>query len=168
MSPTPSRRKDAPGRWIEHLTLTTGHTRRSYRSEVGDDVVAYCRNLLDGAIAAEPDGKTVPITSIGCDLGVIATSRSILCTILHSKVPLVSVGIATSSRSGASLWRVLTQVGEPILHHSIVVDRCPAEPWCVVRLEPGVVTADRELASALGDFERCLAWAFIERVEGQH
>lgn len=40
---------------------------------------------------------------------------------------------------------------------------CPGEPWCAVRLEPGIALYP-ETAHWLGDFERCLAWAWLERL----
>lgn len=153
--------------YIQHLTLSTGHTRRSYRSEVRDDVVTYCRDLIDQAIAGEEEGLRVPIPSLGCDLGVVSTSRSLLVSVQREEVPLVTFGLATHSRSGASLWRVLTEVGASTPIHE-TVKLCPPEPWCAVRLEPGATLADHDVLMALGDFERCMAWAFIERAEETH
>jgi hypothetical protein len=44
-------------RYLRHVTLSTGHSRDSYRNEVPDDVVAVCRQLIDQAITGEEDGS---------------------------------------------------------------------------------------------------------------
>lgn len=72
---------------------------------------------------------------------------------------MVTVGIATHSRAGAPLWRLLIETASTPLQP---LD-CPSEPWVVARLEPAIVTASRDVVGALGDLERCLGWAWIER-----
>lgn len=163
-NPNPNRRKDAPDRYLRHVTITTGDVRDTYRSEVSDDAIRVCRELLDAAIEGEDDGVRVPIPNMpGITMAAYATSKDCLLTLMREDLPLVQVGIATHSRAGASLWRVLTEVnhgGAPIK-----VDRCPPEPWVAARLEPGIVTCSPDILMMLGDLERCLAWAFIERAE---
>lgn len=149
-------------RFLRHVTITSGDARDSYRSEVDDEAIRVCRELLDLAIEGEEDGVRVPVMP-GITMAATATSKSCLLTLMRDDDPIVQIGIATHSRAGASLWRVLTEVnpsGTPI-----AVDRCPPEPWVAARLEPGAVNCTPDILMAIGDFERCMGWAFIERTE---
>lgn len=153
--------------FLRHVTITTGHTRDSYRSEVSDDAIRVCRQLLDVAIEGEEDGVRVPIPNMpGITMAATATRKSCLLTLMRDDLPLVQIGIATHSRSGASLWRVLTEVNPG--GGAIKIDRCPPEPWVAARLEPGIVTCSHDIVSMFGDLERVLGWAFIGRAEEAH
>jgi hypothetical protein len=47
-------------------------------------------------------------------------------------------------------------------------DEVPPEPWCAARIEVGSLAFPDEMLW-LGDFERCLAWAWLElRSSGEH
>ena len=147
-------------RYLIHLTLQTGHSRRSPRAEVADHVVTYCRELIDAALAQ--DGAQIAIQGLpaGWTLSARSAGRhALLATVWRDDQPMVTIGVATHSRAGAALWRLLIETaptpGQPL--------DCPAEPWVVARLEPALVTASRDVIEALGDLERCLGWAWIER-----
>ncbi|MDQ3562852.1 MAG: hypothetical protein M3436_01505 [Pseudomonadota bacterium] len=75
-------------------------------------------------------------------------------------------GVAAHSRCGAALWRELHRWGKT----PVVTDpeRCPPEPWVAVALDAGI-TQHMDATEWLGDFERCLAWAFrLSRDEAAH
>lgn len=137
-------------RYLLHLTLDTGHQRRSYRDEVADDVIAILRPLLVRAST----GAVVPIPGVDppCTVrGITSRGGGLLLRVeAADAVPLASIGIAGTSLASACLWREWITDGEP-----------PRPPWCVVRLLPGLA-AHPEAASWLGDFERCAAWAWID------
>ena len=40
-------------------------------------------------------------------------------------------------------------------------------PWLAVLLTPSIITLPKASILALGDFERCLAWALIHDTPGQ-
>lgn len=66
---------------------------------------------------------------------------------------------AGTPRGAEKLWHLLwTGVEGP----AVPVDAQPDAPWCAVRLELGIL-ADLPAAEWLGDFERCLAWTWLER-----
>lgn len=71
--------------------------------------------------------------------------------------PLVTVGVAQRSRHGQPLW-------ESLVNAFGCADETekPAEPWCAVALHPGL-SAYPDASDWLGDFERCIAWAWITR-----
>jgi hypothetical protein len=68
---------------------------------------------------------------------------------------LVRIGVADKSRCAQPLWERLG--GAP--------DARPAEPWCAASIDPRGASADRAAYRWLGDFERCLAWAWLTREE---
>lgn len=140
-----------PARSLQHVTLTTGDVRRSWRSEVHDGVVDTLRPLVARAVAGEavllPGPHSLTLTAE-------ARGRSLLATIHGAGAALVRMGVADRSTAGAGLWRHLT--GDTLPR--------PRTPWCAATLEPGLVLHPDmvQVAALLGDLERCLAWAWIE------
>lgn len=143
-------------RYIEHVTLDTGHARRSPRAEVDNDVVRMLAGWITRALA----GESVPVAD-GTRLTAQARGKCLLAEIVDADLkPLATIGIGAHSRCGAPLWRELhtdarataTDPGRP-----------PPEPWVAARLRPDVTTTEHPAVHWLGDFERCLAWAWLER-----
>lgn len=155
----------APERHIIHVTLTTGHSRRSPRSEVADDALDACRELL---AAAPRGGAVIPGTDGGYVLRMERPPTRCFVATVHRATnavlgaygpPLVTIGVASRNKCGLPLWISLHD--RPLVTSR---DACPPAPWCAVRLEPALAGPDPSVAW-LGDFERCLAWAFIEGIE---
>jgi hypothetical protein len=71
--------------------------------------------------------------------------------------PLVTFGVAHRSRQGAALWTELLKVGP-----AAPGTREPHAPWCGVHVHPSIV-GYMDALSWLGDFERCVAWAWISK-----
>lgn len=150
-----------PHRQIAHVTLTTGHTRLSSRSEVSDEAIDACRCLLaacvlDGGAAIPHVGPYVLRVSGADTRCLTATVHRLTNDVLMAYgPPLVTIGVAKHSRCGAALWARLGGAGDQ-----------PLTPWCAVRLEPALAAegvGDGAPVHWLGDFERCLAWAWIAR-----
>lgn len=145
--------------YLWHITLETGHSRRSPRAEVDDEVVAVMaafvvRALNSGAVAPMPG-------PLGYGARVSGEGGVLMVTIARLPlVPLVTFGVATRSRHSARLWRLLHDGAASPLR----TDRAdvPSPPWLGVRLEPGILS-DPTALSWLADAERCIAWAWIER-----
>ncbi|CAL8981524.1 hypothetical protein RHODGE_RHODGE_02851 [Rhodoplanes serenus] len=150
-------------RYVEHVTMTTGDVRRTLRSEVADRDVAVCSALLRRVLSRTVSASTVPIPRRpGYSLGGRAAGGCMAATVWADGPPSVviaTIGIATRSLCGARLWRDLHRYGSG----PVVTDPawCPPEPWLAVALERGIV-AHVDATDWLGDFERCLAWAFLE------
>lgn len=154
-------------RYLQHVTLSTGHTRRSYREEVTDEALAAVSALLARALA----GERVPLPVLDPPCVLLAESRgqALLATIAvaESAARLVTLGVAARSTAGAGLWRQLHQhATEPVKTDP---RRPPPEPWVAARIEPGVATLPPErvpdLMMQLADLERVIAWAFLARTE---
>ncbi len=157
--------------YLAHLTLTTGHLRRSYREEVGDEALELLAPWLAKTIrtgAREP----LPVAAFA-HFAASATVEdgSLLCTVwgppgsqqsaaaVHpaAAVPLVTFGVAQRSRQAAALWPLL--VALPGAASGL---KPPAAPWCAVSLQPGLLLHPTA-SEWLGDLERCIAWAWITR-----
>src|SRR5690606_25195737 len=68
-------------RWIEHVTLTTGRSRRSYLDEVSDEALALCRLLIEQLRSGDPAAR-VPILRTPYVLtGYARTGRCLTVTI---------------------------------------------------------------------------------------
>lgn len=158
----------AVGRWplpdaFEHITLTTGHARVSQRGEVEQDALDFCRDLITQSRACN---SAVPIPKFAPYLVQVSVDgHTMLATVCKPVTgmpkPVVTVGVALEAKYGVKLWRQLHDgTRMPIMTKA---DSAPSRPWIAARLELGIVFA-RDAIPWLGDFERCLAWAFAYSV----
>ncbi len=158
-------------RYLHHVTLSTGHTRRSYREEVTEEALAVVSDLLARALAGER--VVLPVLDPPCHLTADTrggTSLVAYVSLDATDERLVTVGVASRSTAGASHWRWLHEhrvtETQPVKTDA---ERCPPEPWCAARLEPGIGTVRAaqvpQLMMAIADLERVLAWAWIARTE---
>lgn len=156
----------ADSQYIWHLTLNTGDTRQSWRHEIDPSLMPRIAAILDAALKAdELVGDTVtgvPLPIPGYRLSATGDGRCLLAGVLaEDDTLLATFGVAAHARCGAGLWRVLTEVptrcGDTIPR--------PRAPWCAVRLQPGLAIYP-SATEWLGDLERCIAWAWLERHSG--
>ena len=73
-----------------------------------------------------------------------------------TRPPLVSIGVQRPA-SQADAWEAMTGPRMPPAAPGI---KRPAAPYCAVILWPSIATAPDAL-EWLGDFEQCIAWAWI-------
>lgn len=155
-------RRVPPAKYVHHVTLQSGHVRRSPRAEVPDSVVVALAPLVERALR----GEHVPVPGFPAyTMRGGVEGRCIVITIYAAEdgAPVVTVGIATHSRCGAALWRRLHESSPGTLQpRATSPNNVPPEPWCAARLEAGAGLHADALDWA-GDLERCLAWAWIER-----
>ena len=144
-------------KFINHVTLSTGHLRRSLRSEIDDKVLARLAPWLSTSLAA---GVAVPLPAPLVNFKARATHEggALLCTVLAvDDTPLAIFGVVLHSRAALDVWSMLVnQFG--------AADglQCPAPPWCAVNVFSGVIQHLNAL-EWLADFEQCVAWAWAER-----
>lgn len=137
---------------LEHITLNTGHRRSSPRAEVSAAAIDELRNLLDWALRSK---APTPIpTRPGYAISATGEGACLIATVFAGERPLVMVGVAGDVGQGAALWRMLGANGSS-----------PAESWCAARLLPSITVGDMGEMQWLGDFERCLAWAWVDMME---
>lgn len=157
--------------WLAHVTLTTGHVRKSYRDEVDDAAMQWARQSIRDALvyATTEDVGTVPLPPLGPDWRLACTrerSSTLLCSVWQDLALVVTFGVASSSRYAGKLWQWLIDTASPDvpIHESVTAP--PGAPWVAVRLELGAVALyrarDDERLWALADLERCVGWGFLE------
>ncbi|MDB5926469.1 MAG: hypothetical protein JWN13_5405 [Betaproteobacteria bacterium] len=142
-------------RYIEHITLTTGHTRRSWRHEIDPALMPRIAELVESA--REETGALIQMEP-ECWLRIEDTRKCALITVsAHGQLPLMTMAVATHARCGAQLWRLLHDTAQLKFPER----ERPALPWCAVRLETGLALYPGA-AHWLGDMERCVAWAWLD------
>ena len=137
---------DPGDRYIWHETIQTQHTRRSFVNEIDSGVLATVRAWLAAGDAFDLPG------GYRC----VLVQRSARCIEAEVYTPggvrLIRIGVADHAHCGQMLWE---RIGG-------AADAKPAEPWCAASMDADGVIADPGAYQWLGDFERCLAWAWLE------
>ena len=153
-------------RYIQYVTLSTGHARRTARSEVSDHVVAQMRPLLVRALA----GEYAPLPGIARGYTMRGARYGRCCTVtLYAPasesarprlVPMLTIGVAEHSRCGARLWRYLHETATGLVPVTSP-DRTPPEPWVADRIEIGAAL-HVDAMHWTGDWSHCVAWTWLE------
>ena len=137
---------------LYHYTIQTSDLRMSPREEVGDDAIAALAPMLRSGVHVMPEmtGYRVRVTvDGGALLGTVLVDHESAT----SGVPLVTLAVAADAAS-------LVAVRQLYAGRDLLADA--AVPACVVDVHPSIVVAP-DAMGWLGDFERCLAWAWVER-----
>lgn len=143
--------------YLNHITLSTGHNRRSPRSEVSDDVTAWLSPWLDKLLAGE-SVLPLPEPSLAAYSAAAHIEQGgLVMTVFAGADALVMFAVAGRSRQSDPLWAYMTAQ-----HNAAAGLAAPAVPWLAVALRPGL--AEHSAATEwLGDFERCVAWTWLEQ-----
>lgn len=156
-------------KYLNHLTLSTGHTRRSERAEVSGETLARVGPWL-AALVESGQPAPLPVSGLADYSGhasvfdgalVVTISGAALADgpMAGKPPPLVTVGVARRSRHSAALWPLMTG---PVMPKAKPGLQGPAAPWCAAAIWPTLALYP-DAVSWLGDLERCIAWAWIER-----
>lgn len=158
---------DGVSQYIHHVTLTTGHSRRSFRHECDSRLLAQL-----GPVVVECDHRGT--AEFPAPTGIMRLDRIVesdrpskhvrIWTIREPQgPPLVTLAAATDDRAGAGIWRALHDGHREPVPLATRADRRPGAPWLAVMLHlPAIVPAPHPALSWLGDAERCIAWAWIK------
>lgn len=136
-----------------HLTLNTGHSRVSPRSEVSDETIAALRPVVTAGrgLIPGPAGYVLQRTRVRtCELFIVARLVE-----GGDTVPLVAGVIAKNAMDLIGAWRLACEVGNADIAMPL------SAPWLAVYMYP-TVASDPESLGWLGDLERCIAWAIME------
>lgn len=155
--------------YINHITLQTGHTRRSDRAEVSGETLARVGPWL-AALVESGQPAPLPVSGLADYTGHATVLDGALIVTISGPAPtdgpmagksppLISMGVAQRSRHGAALWPLMTGTVMPPAKPSV---QRPGEPWAAVAIWPTAALYP-ESAQWLGDLERCIAWAWMER-----
>lgn len=157
--------------YLWHVTLDTGDVRQSPRSEVGDEVIPHLQSMLgtgSAPIPGMPGLRWVPAAFwLGRGAAMLDAGgwggTVVLPSVAAGPLRVVTMGVAPHALAAAATWDYVTlglgADAEP---------KClrPDPPWLGVALGPASVELDQQRLLALGDLERCLAWAWLESDRG--
>ena len=143
-----------------YYTLNTGHSRVSPRSEIGADVLPRMAPLL---AAGEHDLGELAEVFAGYRLVVPHCEAGYFAKLYRGDRPLLSLAVAATADEAVvwpaleGLYLRLTEL--PGLHaaDSQAPRRPGSLPWVAVALADPLA-----VPFWAGDFERCLAWAFVQ------
>ncbi len=147
---------------LEHITLNTGHTRVSPREEVSQEVIDICRNLI---VRSTSPNAHIPIPA--CEpyfVKSVVDGSNMRATVSKlvagTQIPVVEIGVALEAGYGVKLWEEMhSSANMPLI---IEADSAPKRPWVAARLEFEGIFLAFDAMHWLGDFERCLAFAFAD------
>lgn len=145
---------------IEHLTLSSGHTRRSPRSEVREEIIDRIRAALAAGGEDVGGGWSVRILP-GMPDGTAVYD------LLHDGRRVVACYLGIDRARANDLWDQLDAVMP--LAAGAVRRRPKRVPWLAVMPapDPAVLADPAAFADILleaGDLERCVAWAILDAV----
>lgn len=148
---------DAPKQnYLTHATASTGHSRRSYRSEVADDVVAAVKSWLPDLMAGRPRGVLGDRYAVrrewsnGKSIGFVVGRLDDQMR----PVDIARIAVCRHSKRAAPSWQFVGGKGAP-----------PRVPFVAADLlTDNIEAADLMALPVIEDFERCLAWAWLEYI----
>jgi hypothetical protein len=149
-------------RYLYHVTVTTGHSRKSYRSEIHQHAIDFCKELLQKL----KDGARVAIP--GCAGYFVQGWLRGKCasfSVYAGGTLVLSFAVAENERCGQALWKGLHNVEG--LRTKTDPETQPRAPWLGVALAEGIALYP-QAAHWLGDFERCIGHAFLETPAERH
>jgi hypothetical protein len=150
----PPRRKTA----MVHLTLNTGDSRDSPRSEVNESVLTRLTRLVRCGYGRVPDlPYNVTIIRTRCDAVFTIATRA---NFLYGVQPIVTCGVAQQWE--VEIWGALCRLMDPTWSQGPQATMPLSRPWVAVVLWPAATLVPPDDFAALIEFERCLAWAIIE------
>jgi hypothetical protein len=145
-----------------HLTINTGRLRELSRDEFTDDDITILRPFCQPGAYQLPNGPDWAVdVSLFDDVGF-------LFTVKHSKEPIVICGVAGDDVAADVLWPILECLYLELADQArrsaanLQPPIPPAStPWCAVAVVgPAAI---HTAADWLSEFERCLAWAWLDR-----
>jgi hypothetical protein len=139
---------------ILHVNLQTNKTFLSHRQDVTDAAIETLRPLM------QADGEyDVPSIS-GRKIWITRSGKLLLATV-QAENPVCTIAVAAQEVGADRLWQMLHDG----LKLATRPDYLPGEnPWAALRTEVGLADHPEDL-EWLADFERCLAWTWLERVK---
>lgn len=156
--------------YINHITISTGHTARTRRADVAAAATELMAKWLPDTINS---GKAygLPVQELSHFSAQVFVQDGALVVTVSAPVgphqqgkpftgqtmPLVTFGVATRSRQSAPLWTMLVNA-----FSCKTGLQAPDVPYCAVAVHPSIAIYKGPV-EWLGDFERCMAWAWVTR-----
>lgn len=140
--------------YLNHITLETGHNRRSPRHEVDAEVVRFLMAHLSDAIKK----GTSPIpTEENYALKAETRGADLTATVASAAgTPILSFAIVQDSNGAKEFWdRILRRCKAPA--STLMM---PSAPWLAVWIESPAMAFS--ISEWVADYERCIAWTWIK------
>ena len=150
-----------------HVSVNTGDVVLSRRAEVSDDEVEVFQQLVASArtwkIPSVGHGFTCTVTADGGGVSTFDVSVEFE----GEPGPVVFCVLCTNEAMTRAAWDLMSRLSLRFLDGPLGAQMAAKEatvytPWLAVLLMPGAVVAP-DASAWIGDFQRCLAWALIER-----
>jgi hypothetical protein len=158
---------------MHHVTLNNGHTRWSSREEVDPEVL--------GLLAPMARSGRHPIAQTDCHVSVTSLPGVALFTVEAPPVPelpatpyapLATCAVIWTTEHEQQVWESMEKLhlqiaesgdGAMLASGALAAspDKPASLPWLAIVLLPGSAFYPQHM-NWLGEFERCLAWAFLE------
>lgn len=144
-------------KYIYHVTTTTRHTRKSPRSEVPKETTALLKPWLEDMIKGKL--REIIKTRYSCRIGkyngkMIEFIISRLTTDFK-QTDVIRFVVCNHSRQKNIAWALVNGKGD-----------VPNVPFCAVQLlMDNFIPEDFAYLPAFADFERCIAWAWLDMIE---
>lgn len=141
--------------YLNHLTINTGHLRRSPRDEVSDDAIADTIERIEIMLRDGRADLVIP----GYAITGQAYGPALVMTVIGGDDPLATIAIARRDRDGRAMWRDLMEAvarTDPAL-----VRDAPDAPYAAAMLWPAL-DLEADAAHWIGDFGRVAAWSWID------
>jgi hypothetical protein len=139
--------------FLYHVTLTTGHVRKSYPDEVDRRLYFVINRIIRDSQGPAGCGIEVP----GYSLKTTQAAGQTLATLFGSSgAPILTTGISTNGDT--ELWRMMHESATtPIMTDP---EKPPAGPYIADRIEIGAAMHSDALVWT-ADFARTLGWFII-------
>ncbi|MFZ4504706.1 MAG: hypothetical protein ACOYM1_12235 [Methylovulum sp.] len=152
---------------MNHITLTTGHNLKIRKSEVSTEIIDQIILWLDVAIKSEPSVCLPGLATSDYTADATESEACLIMTIYgHSNkiakgqpVPLVTLCVVNQEHRENDVWQLMSAPHMPPVACGVV---CPEKPYMGVSVWPMSVLFFEALGW-LGDLERCIAWAWMEK-----
>lgn len=135
---------------MHHYTIDTGHSRDTSRDEIDDAAIELLTPLLSNG------DHSLPHPFERYRLRVTIVDGTLAATVYSGPAPLVTTYVVTDAAGLAEVLRITGAIPAAPL----------TPPAIIVQTHPSIV-ADRDAIGWLGDFERCLGWAWVETQIGK-
>jgi hypothetical protein len=142
---------------VRHITTTSGHVRALHRSDRDEAKIQLVAHRLELGLTQRID--SIPDLPGHCAL-MAAEGPDLLVTVFLDRsegpIPLLTFGVATQTSPNVErLWRIVGGTGAP-----------PAIPWCATKEEP-YAAGHHVTLPLIAEYERLVAWAWIDKICGQ-
>lgn len=158
---------------MQHLTITTGHSRPSPRDEVDRSLLGLCEDAMLPAILAGKPARLPRLPAYhltgAADGGALVTTCWI-ATPSADRMPLATWWTVGDAAAADATWaQAMIHCQRMARAMRMTTPSCPqptTTPWVAAWLEIGAAV-DPESLGWIADLERCLAWAWLDHRRAQ-